>query len=57
MIPVKKQKTQDGVTYAKLQVTTLRLNHSCGSPSNETLNQSIRNHLISTSEVICLTDP
>lgn len=57
MIPVKKQKTQDGVIYAKLQVTTLRLNHSFGSPSNETLNQPIRNHLISTSEVICLTDP
>lgn len=50
-----RQQAQNGVTHArpklKLGLTTL------GSPRNGTLNLSVRNHLVSTSGVICLTDP
>ena len=35
----------------------LSLNYRLDSPRNIILNQSLRNHLISTSEIICLIDP
>lgn len=53
-----KQWAQNGVTYVELHITRLRqLNYSFSSPRNENLNHSIRNCLISISEVICLIGP
>ena len=52
-----RQQAQNGVTHAKPHVTKLRPNYSSSSPRNGTLNQSVRDHLISTSGVVCLTGP
>ena len=49
---------QNGVTYAKLCNTKLRqFNYNFCCLRNKLLNQLVRNHLISTSEKTCLTDP
>lgn len=47
----------NGVTYAKPQITQLGFNYGFSSPTNGILRQSIRNHLISPSYVICVIDP
>ena len=53
-----RQQAQNGVTYAQPHITKLRLNsHSFGSPRNEILNCSSRNHLMSSSYVICIKSP
>ena len=51
---------QNGVIYATSpnpDLILIPIMNSFSSPQNGILNQPIRNHPISTSEVICLTDP
>ena len=52
-----RQLAQNGVTYARPLVTKPRLNNHFGSPRNGILNQSLRNCLVDTSDVIGLMDP
>lgn len=42
---------------AKPHITKLRLNQSSSSPGSRPLNQPVRNLLVTTSQLICLTDP
>lgn len=57
--PCKKtrKQVQNGVADAKLYATKLRLHYSFSTPRNGIWNQSIRSHLIGTSQVISLMDP
>lgn len=52
-----RQQAPNGVAYAQPHIPKLRLHYGFSSPRNAILSLSIRSHLISTSEVICLIEP
>ena len=52
-----RQEAPEGVPYAKLHIAKPRLHHGFCSPRNGIFNQLVRNHLISTNEMLCQSTP